>query len=61
MREGLLVKSLAFSLILCFLGASVIPSTGTFMVENPCIQTLDGTILYVGGNGEHHDVSLHRA
>jgi len=45
-------KLLTFGIILLFLGATTVPSTGTTVLQKSTIPTyFDGKILYVGGDG----------
>ena len=54
MREGMnnsIKKGVVVAVILLFISVSVIPSTGTNIVEKSSAMSFDGNTLYVGGNG----------
>ncbi|UCF13148.1 MAG: hypothetical protein JSW06_02545 [Thermoplasmatales archaeon] len=48
-RNNLIKKGLVVSVILLFVSVSVIPSTGTNVVEKSSNVSFDGNTLYVGG------------
>ncbi len=51
MQHTLFTKEIAFVVILLFISVSVIPSTGTNIVEESSAMSFDGNTLYVGGSG----------
>jgi parallel beta-helix repeat protein len=51
MKKGVYKKVIVLGIILLFVGAGVIPSTGTRVKEKSFYLISNGNILYVGGNG----------
>ena len=49
--NNIIKKGVVVAVILLFIGMSVIPSTGTNVVEKSSAVSFDGNILYVGGSG----------
>jgi len=50
-RNNLIKKGVVVAVILLFVSVSVIPTTGTNIVEKSSTMSFDGNILYVGGSG----------
>jgi len=59
LKDKLLRKGLVVAIIVLFVGASVVPSTG--MVEKSNKSTTDRSILYVGGSGPGNYTTIQEA
>ncbi len=52
MRNSMFRKGLVIGIIILFIGAAVLPASGTVLVRKTSNPLFNGNILYVGGTGE---------
>ena len=53
-KNNLIKKGVVVAIVLLFVSVSVIPSTGTNIVEKSSNVSFDGNTLYVGGSGPNN-------